>query len=248
MRPEFSEREFEFCFNAEFIRKNTGAVIGTPFIPSQKLERLLGFDVEFRLRQGNIQYSLFLQHKVSHFISNRSGRNVNIYNFHGGPYYYFYLERLDKSPQHNLLYNLRQSGEEVYYSAPIFYKRNVFTQYFVNNVVIDNSVFIDPSSVGLITDFIHHKISYDQNGTRAAFHSESKEIEKPIKFSILKEKLKRKKIDEGYFNKLFLSLKEGVNEVYRAEFEMPKKYIELPIISQCAYLLRKYYRLQWVMF
>jgi len=248
MRSEFSEREFDFCFNTEFIRKNSSAVIGAPFIPSQRLERFLGFDIEFRLRQGNIQHSLFLQHKVSHFISNRGGRNWNIYNLHGGPYYYFYLERLDRSPQHNLLYNLQQSGEEVYYSAPLFYEENVLTQYFVNGIVIDNSVFIDPLGVGVIADFIQHRISYDQNGTQAAFHSNSKEIGKPVKFILLKERLVRKKIDKKYFTKLFLVLKKGINEVMSVEFEMPKKYIKLPMISRCAYLLRKYYRLQWVMF
>ena len=248
MKPEFSEREYEFCFNTEFYRRYTGAIIGAPSIPSHRLERLHGYDIAFRLRQGNIQYSLFLQYKVSRFISNRAGKNIQIYDFHGGPYYYFYLERLDKSPQHNLLYWLRQGGEEVYYSAPIFYERNILEQHFVNNLIIDNSVFIDPSGVGLITDCARHKISYDQNGTKAAFYSELKEIRNPIKFSILKETLKRKKIDEAYFNKLFLSLKIGISEIYRADFEMPEKYIELPIISQCAYLLRKYYRLQWLMF
>ena len=248
MRPEFSEREFEFCFNAEFIRKNASAVIGTPFIPSQRLEALLGFDVEFKLRQGNIQHSLFLQHKVSHFIQNQAGKNWGIYNFHMGPYYYFYLEKLDRSRQHNLLHNLRQSGEEVYYSAPLFFERNVFTQHFVNEVVIDNSVFIDPSGVGLIMDLDLHKISYNQNGTQAAFHSEIKKIEKVINFAFLKEKLVRKRIDEQYFSKLFSSLKKGVNDIFRVEFELPKKYVELPLISQCAYLLRRYYKLQWVMF
>lgn len=248
MRAEFSEREFEFCFNAEFIQKNSGAVIGTPFIPSQRLEALLGFDVEFRLKRGNIQYSLFLQHKVSNFIFNRGGRNRYIYDFHGGPYYYFYLKRLERSPQHNLLHNLRQSGEEVYYSAPLFFERNVFTQHFVNNIVIDNSVFIDPSDVGLIADLDLHRISYDQNGTQAAFHSETRKIKPPYNFEALIGKLEKRKIDEVYFSKLFSSLKEGLTKVFRAELRLPEKYLDLPYVSQCAYLLRRYYKVQWIMF
>lgn len=248
MRPEFSERAFEFCFNAEFMKKNSSAVIGIPIIPSQRLERLRAFDVEFRLKQGNIQHSLFLQHKVSHFISNRGERNWDIYNIHGGPYYYFYLQRLDRSPQHNLLYNLRMSGEEVYYSAPMFYENSVFTQHFINGVVIDNSILIEPSSIGLISDLRRHKISYDPDGLQAFFHSEPKGIKNPIKFPFFKEKLAQKKIDEKYFMDLFSLLKKGVSEGFHVEFELPKEYMELPIVPQCAHLLWKYYKLQWVLF
>ncbi|HEY9245206.1 MAG TPA: hypothetical protein VIO11_00015 [Candidatus Methanoperedens sp.] len=245
MRPEFSEREFEFCFNAEFIRKYSGAVIGTPFILSQRLEALLGFDVELKLRRGSIQYSLFLQHKVSQFISNLARRNWEIYGFHGGPYYYFYLK---KSLQHNLLYNLRRSGEEVYYTAPLFYKINDFTQHFVDEVVIDNSVFLDPSYARLIMDSDTHKISYDQHGTRAAFHSEIKEIKTFHNFKMLIQKLEMKKIDERYFTELLSMLKKGLTEVFDVELGLPGEFSQLSHVSQCVYLLRKYYKLQWILF
>lgn len=248
MQPEFSERQFEFSFNTEFIKKNSGALIGSPFIPSQRSEALLGFDVEFKLRHGNIQHSLFLQHKVSNFTRNRSGRNWDIYALYRGPYYYFYLEKLDRSRQHNLLYHLRRSGEEVYYSAPLFFQRNVFAQHSANEMVIDNSVFFDPTEVGLIVDLDLHKISYNQNGTQATFHSETKEIKNPYYFKMLSEKLERMKIDKMYFSKLLSKLKEGLTKVLQAEVRLPEKYLELPHISQCIYLLAKYYKLQWIMF
>jgi hypothetical protein len=223
-------------------------MIGTPFIPSQRLEALLGFDVEFRLKQGNIQHSLFLQHKVSSFVPNQAGKNWGIYNFHGGPYYYFYLEKLERSRQHNLLYHLRQSGEDAYYSAPLFFQRNNFVQHFVNNVVVDNSVFIDPYGVGLIADLDLHKISYNQKGTNAAFHSEIREIRKPLNFKVLSGKIEERKIDEMYLSKLLARLKKGLIKVFQADVKLPEKYIDLPPVSQCIYLLRKYYKLQWIMF
>jgi len=248
MQPEFSERQFELSFNVEFMKKFSGALIGLPFIPSPRLEALRGFDVEFRLRYENIQHSLFLQYKVSNFTPTRSGRNWDIYALHGGPYYYFYLERLDRSRQHNLLYNLRRSGEEVYYSAPLFFKRDVLEQHFVNGIVIDNCVFLDPTEVGLITDLDLHKISYNQTGTQVAFHSGTKEIKNPFNFKMLSEKLERMKIDEIYFSKLLSTLKEGLTKVLQAEVKLPEQYLEMPHISQCIYLLLKYYKLQWIMF
>lgn len=248
MRPEFSEREFEFCFNAEFIRKNRDAIIGTPFIPSQRLETFLGFDVKFRLQQGNIEHSLFLQHKVSHFVSIRYGKYARLFDFHDGSYFYFNLVRLEKSPQHNLLYSLQQSGEEVYYSAPLFYDRNAFTQHFVDNAVIDNSIFIDPSGIGQITDLDLHRISYSQNGTKAAFCSDPEELGSPLDFKNLSKTIKKRKIDEKYFEKLFILLIESLKSVYRAKLSLPAEYLKLPYVSQCAFLLRRYYKLQWVMF
>lgn len=253
MRAKFSEREFEFCFNCEFIRKNANVIIGVPSIPSLRLEALFGYDVEFRLKQGNIQYSLFLQYKVPFFVSKPWGRNWRIYRFYGGPYYYFNLERTKKysqyslmSLQHNLLYYLRRSGEEVYYSAPLFHEWSVFNQCFINKTIIDNSIFIDPYSIGPINDFDLHKISYNQNGTQAVFHSEIKEKIRVYNFKALIEKMERRKIDKEYFSKLLSILQEGIAEVFPEEkIRLPE---EMPCISKCIHLLRRYYKLQWLMF
>ncbi len=100
MRPQFSEREFEFGFNAECVQRHRDALIGTPFIPSQRLEALCGFDVHFRMRRGHVEHSLFLQHKVSILVSRRVSLNYVVYDLYGAPYYYFGLMRLDRSLQY----------------------------------------------------------------------------------------------------------------------------------------------------
>ena len=247
-RPQFSERVFEFCFNAEFVRKNASAIIGIPYIPSQKLEGVYGYDVLFRLKQGDRQYSLFLQHKVSSFTDKKAGRNWHVYNFHGGPYYSYYLERLDKSHQHNLLYNLRQAGYAVYYTSPLFFRYDDLTQHFLNNVVIDKSCFIDPYDIGLITDFESHRTTYDMNGTQAAFHSEIKNIENICNFEVITQKLKQRKIDEGYFSELLSVLKAQLGKIYPEELSLPEGYRDYPNVLKCTYLLRRYYKLQWIIF
>ncbi|WP_249869151.1 hypothetical protein [Oceanobacillus saliphilus] len=43
----FSERTFEFCFNAEFCMKNKGLLATHPLLPSQRQEKHLGYDVNF---------------------------------------------------------------------------------------------------------------------------------------------------------------------------------------------------------
>ena len=176
---EFSEREFEFCFNYEFLRKNSGSIIGTPFIPSQRIEALLGFDVAFRLKKGKVQHSIFFQHKVPIVALNRARRNQSIYDLHGGLYYYFYLEKKERHRQQRRLYHLRQCGEEVYYSSPEFNTRAGLTRYFIDENVYENSVFFDPNDIGMINDLETHKISYDQNRNWGWFHSKPRKIGKP---------------------------------------------------------------------
>lgn len=248
MRPEFSEREFEFCFNAEFIERTSDALIDIPFIPSQRVEGSCGYDVEFRLSREAICYSLFLQHKVSQYLHNINRRNQHIYNFYGGPYYFFHLEKVSISRQHELLYYLRASGEEAYYSAPLFFEKNALSKYFINRNILDNSVFIDPFNAGLIRDLDSHKISYNVNGTRAAFHSDVRDIEKIYTFKTLVEKLESKKMDEGYFSRLLSILKIGLVKVFNAELILPEKYLDLPSMYQCGYILKNYYKLRWIMF
>lgn len=50
MGPGFSERTFEFCFNAEFCQLFGGLLASHPHIPSQREEKDLGYDVEFVIR------------------------------------------------------------------------------------------------------------------------------------------------------------------------------------------------------
>ena len=248
MRPEFAEREFELCFNAEFINDFSYAIIASPFVPSQREEALHGFDVQFELQAGNIQRSLFLQHKVSHFITNRTSSNRELYDFVGGPYYHFNLRRLDRSRQHNLLYELRQSGEEVYYTAPLFHERTVLTQHFNNNSVMENTILFDPSEVGEIMDLDLHKIVYNQDGTVAGFKSERKKI-KSYMFKKMLIELREKRIDKKYFLELFSKLKKGLAKVFQTEeLTLPKEYSDLPPISRCVFLLHKYYELYWAIF
>lgn len=65
MHAGFSERTFEFCFNAEFCLLNAAILATHPHIPTQNAEKDLGYDVEMKIKSGGYVKSLFLQHKVA---------------------------------------------------------------------------------------------------------------------------------------------------------------------------------------
>jgi len=55
----FSERTYEFCYNNEFCNKHKGLLAAYPFLPSQRQEKHLGYDVQFEIDTGKYRYSLF---------------------------------------------------------------------------------------------------------------------------------------------------------------------------------------------
>lgn len=105
MNPGFSERTFEFCFNAEFCQSFGGLLASHPNIPSQREEKDLGYDVEFRIQQSQFTTSIFIQHKVSSFAEVKAGRNAKFYDAHGGPYFRFSVD----NDQHNTLCELSRN-------------------------------------------------------------------------------------------------------------------------------------------
>ena len=62
--PGFSERVFEFSFNAEYAAANKAVLAGAPHIPTQNDEKYLGYDVLFEIQAGGgVTNMLALQHK-----------------------------------------------------------------------------------------------------------------------------------------------------------------------------------------
>jgi hypothetical protein len=173
--PGFSERIFEFAFNAEFVGQNWAVLAACPDLPSLQDEKTLGYDVEFQItkRGGGIQ-SVFLQHKVARFVSGKAGSNAHFYNAVGGPYYAFHLD----TPQYNLIHGLAKDHKRrIYYCAPLCTSRRVIDQHFMHRKICINAVWMDVAAAGTIIDTKSHTIIYSQDGKQAfRFSSEPQTV------------------------------------------------------------------------
>ena len=171
--PGFSERVFEFAFNAEYVNKNKSLLVGAPRIPTQNEEKWLGYDVEFELQQtGGVVNSLALQHKVSRFVDAEGVSNSHFWKSMGGEYFAF---RLD-TDQYNLIESISTAnlvGVEFFYCAPLFVNRKLMSDHFFNNDVDDHSIWIDVAGVGQIIDDEVHTIVYSPDGTKAVRFSDT---------------------------------------------------------------------------
>ncbi len=172
MQPDFSERTFEFCYNAEFVHRLGGFLAAYPHLPSLRAERALGYDVQFRLRAGRYRRSLFLQHKIAHFGENRQWNNTDFYDAHGGPYYRFPLE----DDQHNVLLRIRGHRGDAFYCAPRFHRRTDLNRYFRQRTIVPNSSWFWPQKLGVLAGGRHH-ISVDPAGRQAFYYSEPKPLD-----------------------------------------------------------------------
>jgi len=245
MSSAFNEREFEFCFNAEFVRTNSAALIGTPLIPSQRMENVLGYDVQFRIQNGRFTRSLFVQHKTSSYAERLKGRNAEFWYCYSGPYFRFPVARLDRTRQHNLLVELAERGEDVFYCAPIFVGLDNLQTYFVRGSVIDNSRFFDPTDMGRISDFEQHHVSCDRTGAFGFFHTEPKQLKRTVSWNALRDETKDRHVDSKYVEQLETVLHDAVKTVFDAELTVPDKVKEGGPIPTILYVLRRYFAVEW---
>ena len=175
MGPGFSERTFEFCYNAEYCQINAAVLATHPHIPSQNAEKDLGYDVEFKINEGNYTKSLFLQHKVSSYAAVRAGRNAQFYAAQGGPYFRFAVD----NHQHNVLCELSRTKGNAFYCAPRFHLRHELEAHFREPTITANSVLLDPLDVGDIRDDDHHNITYSTGvGHNPTLHSEPRNFKR----------------------------------------------------------------------
>jgi len=164
MKPEFSERVFEFAYNAEFAVVNSAALLSMPWMPSQPEEKYRPYDVKFRLKRASGKgWSLMLQHKVVRRVDNKSPSNRAWVNRCGVPYFAFGLD----NEQYNRIVQLRGRGRAVYYCAPRFCERQNLEDDYRSRGVCGASVWLDPLPAGTIGDFRAHSIIFDPPGTRA---------------------------------------------------------------------------------
>ena len=170
MKPGFSERTFEFCYNAEYCQLNAALLATHPHIPSQRAEKDLGYDVEFKIIDGKFTRSLFLQHKVASFAEVRAGRNVLFYAAHNQPYFRFPID----NEQHNVLCELSRTEGNAFYCAPRFHLRSELEAHFRTASIAANAVLLNPLDVGEVTGKERHNVTYDALGQNPTLHPKLK--------------------------------------------------------------------------
>lgn len=168
MKPDFSESTYAFSLVNEMNR--TYSFNLAPIFPSLYEEgKTGGYDTEVNI-QG---IPFFFQFKLSNFLSRFNAKNYNVFN---SSYYQFHLHASKKSKQHELLLNLENSGNPVFYVAPVFHKSNDLNMHFQNKDIVSNSIWITPKEIGILPDEKPHSVCFSHDISSVYLFSEPREI------------------------------------------------------------------------
>jgi hypothetical protein len=209
--PGFPERRFASLSLSEVCTRYGAAVVAAPYQPSAHEENDVGLDVLYRIRYGSFVRAIFVQYKVSQFMTQI--RDGDCFDFHREPYFRFGLPRGKGRPhfgQHNRLVALRELGYNAHYCAPMFFLRDQLGRNYARSELLEQSFFGDPSAIGTIYDDDEHHVSYGAGGRRWAFHSEVRDLGRASTWQEVLDGAEPREIDESALDDLAETLREAL--------------------------------------
>jgi hypothetical protein len=184
VRPRISEFSYGFALTRELIAKKWSGLelVAAPFLPSLPAEGQPGGGFDVKL-QG-IKALVFLQFKVSHYMTRSTAKGVSTGHL-TVPYYRFDVHAPKSSDQHRLLLQLEQTQNDpphiVRYVAPAFFTEAQFNSAYFSDTVSIQSIFVAPSQIVLPTTG-PHSVGFESPKHTAVVLSEPKEMLGKIDF------------------------------------------------------------------
>ena len=185
MKPNISEFSYGYALTEELVKGFGTSITSAPVFPSLYQEGKKGGGWDVKLENGGIP--LFLQFKLSHYLKNANAKERKSGHF-SSPYYRMHIRPINHSKQHELLLDLERAGNEVYYSAPGFYKPNELNDAYLRSKVKNRSIWVKPTDISDITDYDEHYLAFQLPNTWY-FCSKPKPIERNLSFSVFQENI-----------------------------------------------------------
>ena len=257
---DLSEKEFEFAFDYELINF-VGANNIDIYMPTAASEAQIGFDARFRVGDPVIYGSLFFQFKKAFAYRNRNSLCGDPLQNHSGTKLKYELHKQkypDFHSQHNLLKNLSDLEDSVFYASPsVIHRMDLLEQMRSHNLLDSSWVFNlrqFPRLQG--NDNSTHTVYYPDSGQVGYFCSDINKIARTvIKTTILESKFSFKKHDdyreqsEQYLNKLFEKVEKSVTPEYKPKTLVKgKKWENLGVVDKITEVLTdRFPGLAWIL-
>ena len=206
MKPDFSEFSYGFALTSELIDRYGLRQLGAPLFPSliEEGKKGGGFDVKMP------GLPIFFQFKISEQLTRATARESGLL---GLPYYRMRLRSLRYSQQHNLLLDLEQRGNEVYYAAPEFHLPDELNQAYLDASVEPQTWFFAPSDIGPLPDEDEHYVVFARSKPDAYFCSEPRRLRRIDHEGLFRRRLpERRRSSQRHVT--LLSLVEELLSVY----------------------------------
>lgn len=162
MKPNISEFSYGYALTDELIHWHGTPLTAAPVFPSLYQEGQAGGGYDVMLQRPGIP--LFLQFKLSHCMVRSNAQEVKDGIFLP-PFYRMHVRPSRHSDQHEMLLDLEDAGNEVYYSAPAFHTPEEFNEAYLLHQVLARSLWIRPSQIGPLPDDRDHHLAFVPGGT-----------------------------------------------------------------------------------
>jgi len=166
MDLHFSEFSYGYAVTEEITRLN-GPLAAAPAFPSLAEEGMAGRGYDVRIDLGQPAIPLFLQFKLSEYISRRRADQQEAPYWVGQKFFRVRL-RTKRPNQHQLLLDLEAGGNQVYYVAPSFHLISELNIYYSGRRVLAESAIVSPGALGPYPEGEPHHFSFrhtrDGNG------------------------------------------------------------------------------------
>lgn len=172
MKSLISEFSYGFALTHELVLA-LGNLTAAPIFPSLIEEGRAGGGYDVKLAAPGIP--LFLQFKRSDCLSRRSAREIQSGAPLTTPFYWIEITAKADSAQHEMLIDLDEAPNLVFYAAPMFHQKVEFDAAFIGGHVRQRSFFVRPRTIGTFGDDGPHHLSFD--GNTCVIMSEPKIIE-----------------------------------------------------------------------
>lgn len=158
MKPDISEFSYGYAVTEQLVAA-LGPAAAAPRFPSLIQEGKLGYDLELNLP---LRASLFLQFKLSDRMVRASAIEIRDNDPPGLtlPFFRAHLRPRPTSAQHDLLCDLADEGEEVYYVAPEFDTIGELDAAYRARMVVRQSAFFAVADIGRFTDDDPHHLVF----------------------------------------------------------------------------------------
>jgi hypothetical protein len=174
VKPDISEFSYGYALTDELIHWHGTSLTAAPVFPSLYQEGQQGGGYDAMLQRPGLP--LFLQFKLSDCMVRDTAQEVKNGLFNT-PYYKMHIRPAKHSEQHEMLLDLEQNGNEVYYSAPAFHTPEELNFAYLNHQVRNRSLWLRPSIVGQLPDDDDHYVAFTIPGAHHFCSSEPRRIE-----------------------------------------------------------------------